>query len=525
MVSRGRRGAPGDAAEEEDLMARLWSPALAHRPRQWIQAAFPWGDPDTELAGRKEPHRWQIEVLEEVEEWLRTQFTLERMGLDPEIYYGSTSSGRGIGKSALYDGMLLVWFFSVFRGSTIIVTANNQDQLKTRTWAELGKWLGMAANGHWFSLDSEFLRPAPWYQEKLEGQLGINCGYHYAHGQLWDKDRPTAFAGVHNRRGMMILFEEATGIPDSIWNVAEGFLTDLVVPRMFLACSNPRTASGRFYETRNKERWKWHPRVIDARTVPGTDRKLLDGIIEKHGENSAEACAEVTGKDPDSSDKQFIARSLVDEAMARPVPQPYDHDAPIIIGVDVARQGDDQTVIQVRQGRDARSIPPVVLRGKDSVYVANRVAELIDMMNPDAVNVDVGMGAGVIDVLRARGYRVNEIDFGKAAEEPERWANRRTEMWGRGRSWLSGGCILANEDLKTDLVGPEYRFRGDNGIVALEPKDEMKKRGRASPDRADALMLTFAARVARRDISLARKMPGERKVRIADGVDYNPLKC
>lgn len=526
-------------------MSILWDRNLVDNPRKWIQYAFPWGDPDTPLANVKEPRAMQIEVCEEIADHIRNNRTLVKQGLQPKVYRGSTSSGRGVGKSALYEGLLPIWFLSVVVGGTIITTANNETQLNTRTWAELGIWHNLAINSHWFSLSTEKMQPSDWFSTAIRQQLRRDTRYYYNVAQLWQKDNPSSFAGIHSQQGLMVVFAEATGIPDPIWTVARGFFTEPTLYRFFFASSNPRKATGAFYETHHKERKLWYRRIIDSRTVPGLDRAELDAIVEKHGEHSPEACAEVTGQFPDASDKQFIARSLVDGASARAlfVDKAENDGAPIIIGADVARHGDDQSVAQPRVGRDARTIPALVFEGINNVQFAGRLLELADRLStahfhPNVpvhaqrrrkvtVNIDLGGGAGVIDILKDRAGHlawivINEIDFGSKADEPDRWANKRTEMYAHCRSWLPGGCIANDQELKDDLTGPEYYFRSDSSVVQLEPKESMKKRGLSSPDRGDALVLTFAVHVPREDpVPFGSSLDKARRggARIADGVD------
>ena len=133
------------------------------------------------------------------------------------------------------------------------------------------------------------------------------------------------------------------------------------------------------------------------------------------------------------------------------------------------------------------------------------------------VIIDAGNGTGVIDRLRELGYRVHEIWFGGKADSRE-FANKRAEMWGLAKAWLMGGCIPDDQELIDDLIGPEYHFAGKGGDqIALESKEQMKKRGLASPDDGDALALTFAVRVARHDAPTSRKRA---RARCAQDVDY-----
>ena len=163
--------------------------------------------------------------------------------------------------------------------------------------------------------------------------------------------------------------------------------------------------------------------------------------------------------------------------------------APIVFGVDVARFGDDSSVIQARQGLVAYK--PVVFQGKDNMQLAGTIADMIAKQRPQGVFVDAGGGAGVIDRLRQLGHRVTEINFGGKATD-EHYVDKRAEMWFGMKDWLErGGAIENDPRLKTDLCGPTYWFEA-NGKVRLESKDDLKARGMSSPDRGDALALTFA---------------------------------
>ena len=139
------------------------------------------------------------------------------------MFRQAVASGRGIGKSALVSWLIL-WMLSTRLGSTTIVTANTEQQLRSRTWAELGKWLTLAINSHWFAKTATTIRPAPWFDEALKKDLKIDTGYYYAQAQLWSEESPDAFAGVHSNYGILLIMDEASGIPGSIYSVSEGFL-------------------------------------------------------------------------------------------------------------------------------------------------------------------------------------------------------------------------------------------------------------------------------------------------------------
>lgn len=177
-------------------------------------------------------------------------------------------------------------------------------------------------------------------------------------------------------------------------------------------------------------------------------------------------------------------------------PGEMDHAAKVL-GVDVARFGDDRTVFFKRQGLVA--FDPIILRGQDNMQVADAVARLMDQWEPDAVFIDEGGGAGVIDRLRQLGRDPIGVNFGGKPTSAH-YLNRRAQMWGGMREWLlSGGAIPDNLALKQELATPIYWY-DTQGKLVLEPKEEIKKRlkGGASPDLADALALTFAMPVAPR---------------------------
>jgi len=185
--------------------------------------------------------------------------------------------------------------------------------------------------------------------------------------------------------------------------------------------------------------------------------------------------------------------------------------------VDPARFGDDEAVIAFRQGRDANVIPWRKYKRCSTAELASSVAEFIDKCNPDATFVEGdGVGGGVIDILRAHGYRIIEVTAGGGAENKDAYINHRTELWGRVREWLPGATLPQDAGLADDLAAPRYDY-SLKGQLKLESKEKMKKRGYASPNNADALAMTFSRSVARRDQGTSRM---KRRGRVATGLDY-----
>jgi hypothetical protein len=192
------------------------------------------------------------------------------------------------------------------------------------------------------------------------------------------------------------------------------------------------------------------------------------------------------------------AQSDIDDAVAR-ICQPH---GPIVMGVDVARFGDDSTAVALRDGDRLKWV--VRWQGLDTMQTASRVGEFIEKYRPSATFVDdVGVGAGVTDRLRQLGYSAIGVNAGARPMREERYVNRRAEMWGRMRDWVAQGDIPDDRVLVNDLAMVQYDYDARNRI-ALEKKTEMKKRGLPSPDVGDALALTFAEPVAPPGVRRAR---------------------
>jgi hypothetical protein len=509
---------PLSVEDERELMATIWDPRVSEHPRRFVELVYPWGKEGTPLQRHKEPRKWQIEEWELMADHISANKQWIDCGLDPLVYQSSNVTGRGVGKSA-FMAMTDHWFRSTVIGGSGLYTANTETQLRSKTWPEFGKWHTLALNQHWFEKNALDIRLNGWFEEQVKKEMQIGTDLYMSRALTWSAENTDAFAGQHNDYGTIIGFDEASGIPKPIWDVTEGFFTEPVLHRYWFVFSNGRRNTGPFFECFHANRKYWHRRNLDSRTVEGTDKTLLNQIVEKNGEDSDVARVEVRGMFPRQGDRQFISREVVEDARIRELES--DNAAPLIMGVDPARFGDDSTVIRFRQGRDARSIPPIVLNGRDNMEVAATCAEWINKANPDAVCVDAGNGTGIIDRLRALGFKVHEVWFGSSSSKPE-YADKRTELWADMRDWLGGAAIDLSEDLHTDLTAPEYDFVGAEDKVKLESKEKLKARGFASPDNADALACTFAVKVARKDRTALAKRAGRKDVRAKD-VDYKVL--
>jgi len=506
---------PQARSDEQQLIAKMLS--FSDDPLAFVMFAFPWGKPQSPLENNTGPRGWQLEALTAMRDHIANNRNKTLQQLSPELMKIAIASGRGIGKSAFLAWVAL-WLFSCVPSSTVIVSANTEQQLKSTTFPEIRKWATMAIHSNWFDHNAMSLRPADWLVESLKETTDYDDAYWYIQARLWSEESPDAFAGPHSSQGMAVLFDEASGIPGCIWPVANGYFTDKTIHRFWIGISNPRNPSGAFFECFHSNRSSWWTRTVDARTVNENDLTLYDSIIEQYGADSDQARVEVYGMFPRQGDQQFISRGEVNDAIERVCD--FDVGAPLIMGVDPARFGDDAAVIIFRQGRDAKSIPTQKYMRCSTTELAQYCADAIDRYKPDGVFIEGdGVGGGVIDILKHYGFRVHEVTSGGGAQNKEQYANHRTEMWGRIRDWLPTASLGDDKELADDLSAPMYDY-SLKGQLKLEPKDKMKKRGYASPNTADALAMTFSRTVARKDQAASRY----RKRRImATDMDYNVL--
>ena len=484
------------AADEVELMSRLWAPGIKNDPLAFVLTAYPWGEAGSPLEHHVGPRKWQRQILTDLRDHIR-----ENNGkIDFDTFRMAVASGRGIGKSALVS-WLVIWMMTTRIGGSVIVSANSEAQLRSVTWAEITKWMAMSINSHWFEIAATRIMPAKWLTEIVEKELRKGTRYWSCEGRLWSEENPDAYAGLHNHDGVMLIFDEASGIPDSIWSVSDGFFTENTPHRFHIAFSNPRRNTGYFYEAFNSKRAFWRTSNIDARDVEGTDKNLYQRILDEYGADSYQANVEVYGQFPSEGDDQFIPVNLIDDAMKRP--RQKDETAPIVIGVDPARFGSDATVIAVRQGRDIIDIKR--LRGADTMEVVGHVIDAIEEYKPALTVIDEGgLGAGVVDRLKEQRYKIRGVNFGSKAKNQIMWGNKRAEMWGAMRDWLKTGSVPADRFLKSDLIGPKTK-PDSKGTLFLESKKDMRSRGLASPDAADAIAVTFAFPVASREGRVDKK--------------------
>lgn len=500
--------------QEEELMLDIFS--LKNQPEKFVRYVYPWGERGSPLEDKKGPSTWQMDLFGDVTDKLLWNERQRKDKKDPSLIRNAIASGHGIGKSSTM-AWISHWFESTRPGATTVVTANTEDQLRGKTWPELGKWLAMAMNEHWFDVTATKMLPSKWFGELVRKQLQIDIKYYYAAAVTWNEDKPESFAGIHSQYGTNFIFDEASTIPSPIWETTLGAMTDSDGDKLWNAFGNPTQNSGPFFECFHKSRNLWNHKNIDSREVEITNKTYLNEIINEYGEDSDVSRVRVKGQFPRQGSNQFISGEVVKEAQIREVNP--DKGAPLIMGIDVARFGDDESVFFFRQGRDAKTIPVFNYMHMSVMELANEASKMIDEYKPDGVFIDEGgVGGGLVDILIGRRYKVMGVNFGSKAKDKNKHFNKRCEIWDGMKDWLSRGAIPNDEILYSDLTSPMYKYIGDASTLSLEKKDEMKKRGLASPDWADALALTFSENIARRDATVNTHI---REVRIVDGIDYD----
>jgi hypothetical protein len=446
---------------------------FTHDPLGFVLFAFDWGVgalatfPDG-------PDTWQQDILTELGARLCAGVSAN------EAIQIAIASGHGIGKSALVS-WLIEWAMSTCEDCKGVVTANTENQLKTKTWAELAKWHRLCITEHWFKLTATALFAKDPAHEKT-WRIDMVA---------WSEANTDAFAGMHNLgKRILLVYDEASAISDRIWEVSEGALTDADTEIIWACFGNPTRNTGRFRECFGKFKHRWATRQIDSRTVKITNKVQIDKWVLDYGEDSDFVRVRVRGVFPSASANALFGPEECDESSAREYPLGSQDHAAVILGVDVARQGDDSSAIAKRQGKVVWPIR--MMKIPDTMLVASQVAQEIDATGADACFVDEsgGYGAGVVDALRQINRDPVGVQFGGKATDP-RYFNKRSEMYFELSRWLkAGGKLPDDAELKEELCATTYTFAGDK--FRLCSKDDIKVAIGRSPDKADALILTFA---------------------------------
>jgi hypothetical protein len=404
----------------------------------------------------------------------------------------SVRSGQGVGKTSL-EAWVVIWFLCCRPNPKVVCTAPTRQQLHDVLWAEVAKWL----EG---SMVKNLLK---WTKTKI---------YMIGHEERWfatarTATKPENMQGFHEDY-MLFIVDEASGVADPIMEAIDGTLSG--PENKLLMCGNPTRTSGYFYRSHHQNRADFRTHKVSSRDSKRTNRKNIERLEKQYGRDSDVVRVRVDGEFPRAEPDTFIPLELAEAAAMREVYIRADGELeipdaePLEIGVDVARFGDDETVIVPRVGL----LVPLIktYTKKDTMetagWVINLAKELMLKYGRPRCTVkidDDGVGGGVTDrireVVREEGLFIDVIDChnGGKADDHDHYDNWGTEAWANVRDLLQAGEIQIpnDEDLIAQLSTRKYTVTS-KGRVILESKKDMKKRGLRSPDRADALVLAFA---------------------------------
>jgi phage terminase large subunit len=376
------------------------------------------------------------------------------------------------------------------KGAALSITADN---LKDNLWAELSKW----------QQRSEFLKSAfTWTKEKI---------YANDHPETWflsfrsfSKDANAeavgrALSGLHSQFPFVLL-DETGDMPVAVGRAAAQIFTGNPRDAAIIQAGNPTSSTGLLYESCTKsEAWEIITITADPKDPKRTPRVSVEHaeeMIRTYGRDNPWVMATILGLFPPTGFNALLGPDDIDAANARHYTADEYGSAPIVLGGDVARQGDDSSAIARRQGRQA--FPIRTLRIPDTMILADQFIKEMQAQDADGMLVDEtgGYGAGVIDAMRQLGHDVIGVQFGGKASD-YRYFNKRSEMYFEMAKWVkAGGALPEDRELKEELCATTFVYQGDK--FRIVEKELIKQQIGRSPDKADALALTFAMPIAKK---------------------------
>lgn len=410
------------------------------------------------------PQKWQAEALRAVASHDRV----------------SIASGHGVGKTA-FQSWLVLWWLLTHYPCKVAVTANTAHQLSDVLWTEIDKWARRLPEAWKDLLDFK--------SDKISLKGASDS---FAVARTSRRENPEALQGFHSEN-MLFLCEEASGIPDVVFQVGEGAMSTAGAKTVM--CGNPTRSEGFFYESHHNQRHRWKAMTVSCHDSTTVSEQFLEGMAEKYGEDSNVYRVRVLGQFPTQSDDVLLPLYLVEEATKRDVEA--SPTTPVVWGLDVARFGGDRSAIAKRQGQVLLE-PIKTWQGKDLMEMAGIVLSEYEAcpwtLRPTAIYIDaIGIGAGLADRLRELDMPAVAVQVSETASLKDRFNRLRDELFWSAREWFEGRDVFIPEDdtLIQEVTGIRYKYLS-NGKLKVESKDEMKRRGQRSPDVADAFVLTFA---------------------------------
>jgi hypothetical protein len=442
--------------------------SFTYDPLGFVNYCYPWGTGSLEKESVRE---WQKDVLSYIGERLK----------NPETRHTpiqiARASGHGIGKSSLI-AMIDHWGKSTCDDCKVVITANTEQQMRTKTWPEILKWFNLSINKHWFNKPTatsitiaDPKHDRTWRTDAV----------------TWSENNTEAFAGLHNKgKRIIMIFDEASSIPESVWTVATGALSDDNTEIIWIVFGNPTQNSGAFFDCFNKYKHRWNTKQIDSRTVEGTNKEQLQREVDDYGEDSDWVRIRIRGLFPVNGLDTFFNAAQVAECFRYTAIETSFMAK--VMAVDLARSGTCQNVVCIRQGR--KVYPLVKWRNIDTMYTAAKIVEIYNSEKPDALIMDGGgLGGPIIDRVKQLMPGVSIIDAvgNRNAIKPEWYANKRAEMYGDLRDAIRDKIDLPNDnELENDLLMIQNGY-GKKQEVQLLKKEDMPW----SPDCSDALAMTY----------------------------------
>ena len=429
------------------------------------------------------PVEFAIDILK-VQPTLEQQAVMNDVAKFPMV---SVKSGHGVGKSAL-ESWIIWWYISTRPYPKILCTAPTKHQLHDILWAEVSKWKRNSK-----SLDKDF----EWTSEKIYLKGSQEEWFAIAR----TSNKPDALQGTHAEH-VLIIIDEASGVPDIVFEPVLGSMS--TIDAKLLMCGNPTQLAGFFYESHTTKRELYKTHTIDGSKCERVDKNYVQTIIDMFGKDSDVYRVRVAGEFPKANPDSFIGLDMI-----RTEKKVIDIVESIDLGVDVARYGDDESVVATTYNK-SQVERLNVFKHNDTMRLTGQIVNIIKMLNLKYPSIIVrvkidcdGLGVGVYDRLKEVIVEKNlkakaiECHFGGKGgkvsyDEPIEYYNSTGIMWGTLRSKLKNNEITIpnNEELIKQITNRKY-FINSDGTIKLERKEDMKKRNVHSPDRADAVVLSL----------------------------------
>lgn len=422
------------------------------------------------------PDVWQAEALRVVS-----------AGRDRHAFRLALKACKGPGKTAVLAWIVL-WFLVTRSRSKVLCTSITEANLHANLWPELSKWLAR----------SDVARAAFSWTATRVSRNGIDGREWFAEARTWPKkanaeQQADSLAG-HHADHVMAIADESGGYPQSVMVALEAIFSSCV-EGILVQAGNPTHTTGPLHRACTVDRALWYVVTISgdpdrADRSPRIDLDWAKQQIASYGRDNPWVMVNVLGEFPPASINSILGIEEVEAAMRRHLLRHQFDFAQKRLGVDVARFGDDRTVIFPRQG--LASFRPIVMRTQNTMNIAARIMRAIVQWEPEIIIVDdTGhWGHGVIDALTVANYPAIGVNYSDKAINA-RYKNRRAEMWLEGAKAIRRGAALPYiPEMIPELTEPTYTYIG--GVFVLEEKDQIKARLGRSPDLADAYMTSFA---------------------------------